>query len=84
MKISWETRADISDETSDWVHVTNSVSQGSVLGPLSFIIHVNDLDLNILNKTDKFANDNKLGHKSEHNLGHDIIQQDLNEPFNWW
>lgn len=49
-----------------------------VLGSILFIIHVNDLDSNLLSKVAKFFNDPKLKHKDEPRLDCNIIQQELN------
>ena len=60
-----------------------SVPQGSVLGPLLFLIYINDLDIGIVSKMSKFADDTKLGHRAR-NLD-DImeLQEDINKLVEW-
>ena len=45
---------------SPWICVLSGVLQGSVLGPLLFIIFVNDLDDGVMSRMLKFADDVKL------------------------
>ena len=51
---------------SDWVNVTSSVVQGSVLGPILFLIYINCIDLAVQAHdsailVSKFADDTKIG-----------------------
>ena len=56
-------RTVLNGDASDWADVDSGVPQGSVLGPLAFVVFINDLDkvtrfITIMNK---FADDTKCG-----------------------
>jgi ribonuclease P/MRP protein subunit RPP40 len=69
--------------SSDWVKVTSGVPQGSVLGPILFVIYINDLDEGIRNRIWKFADDTKLLGKCTQPGGVEELRRDLEKLCNW-
>ena len=54
-------RTVINGQFSDWITVLSGVPQGSVLGPVAFIIFINDIDLCVTRQlVNKFADDTKV------------------------
>ncbi len=76
-------RVVINGETFDWLQVSSGVPQGSVLGPLLFLIYINDLDCGITLNISKFADDTKLGGKAFTNGDCEVIQRDLDNLSTW-
>ena len=70
----------VGDHLSSWVPVTSGVPQGSVLGPLLFLLFINDMPNATKFKTLLFADDSKIiGNANFPNT----VQSDINSLIQW-
>ena len=53
-------RVVLDGQTSEWTDITAGVPQGSILGPLFFLVYINDLPDDIISKIKIFADDSSL------------------------
>ena len=68
---------------STWGSVTSGIPQGSVLGPLLFIIYINDLPNYTKSPAYLFADDTKLYRKIANKQDETILQKDLDALQTW-
>ena len=76
-------RVTIGGASSTEKNVTSGVPQGSVLGPVLFLLYINDLPDNIVSAVKLFADDTKIYLETETNLENEIIQEDLDKLEEW-
>ena len=76
-------RVVLNGETSDWTNVTSGIPQGSVLGPILFLIYINDLPDIVRNIVKLFADDIKLYARVNTECQRDNLQTDINNLVEW-
>jgi hypothetical protein len=76
-------RVVVNGKLSSWTYILSGIPQGSVLGPILFVIFINDLP-DVVSSTSKiFADDTKLFRAIRIIEDHDVLQQDLDNLVEW-
>ena len=70
-------------EKSQWLPVTSGIPQGSVLGPLLFLIYINDLPENVNSTVYMYADDTKVYREIQSDDDHEVLQRDLETLKTW-
>ena len=63
--------------------VLSGVPQGTVLGPILFLVYINDIVDGLRSSTNLFADDCALYRNIESEEDSGLLQDDLNSPHNW-
>ena len=76
-------RVCISGVESDWQKVISDVPQGSILGPMLFVIFINDIDSSVVSPLLKFADDTKTLRQVPGVEYAFTLHEDLNSMYKW-
>ena len=74
----------LNDQASSWADVKASVPQGSILGPLFFLIYINDLSENLKSTVKLFGEETSIFHVvKDPNTSAEILNHDLTRISEW-
>ena len=73
----------VGSSCSDWVDVKSGIPQGSVLGPVLFLIYINDLPNAVENMVKIFADDTKIYRTISNVDDSNSLQRDLDKLEKW-
>ena len=82
-EINRRQRVVVEGEVSSWKSVLSGVPQGSVLGPILFLVYIDDLEEGVTGNILKFADDTKLFRKTKEIGDKQKLQDDIDKLVRW-
>ena len=76
-------RVSVEGELSCWANVKSGIPQGSVLGPILFVIFINDMPNTIRSFCQLFADDAKIFRNIKSPSDSDCLQEDIDKLTEW-
>ena len=76
-------RVSLNGHVSKWSDVTSGIPQGSVLGPILFVVFINDLPDVVKSTVRIFADDTKLYGSATTEQDRQLIQEDIDSLSDW-
>ena len=71
-------------QSSSWCEVTSGIPQGSVLGPVLFIIYINTMvEIDCVSDIYLYADDTKIFHEINSPADKEELQKDINKLYDW-
>ena len=68
---------------SSWTDVKSGIPQGSVLGPVLFVVFINDMPNSVLSTCNMFMDDTKVYREINNPEDHKALQLDLDRMNEW-
>jgi hypothetical protein len=78
----WQ-RVGVRGHWSGWRRVLSGIPQGSVLGPVLFLVFIDDLEEGLLSEVLKFADDTKIFRRVDSERDREVLQKDLDRLVQW-
>ena len=76
-------RVRINNELSDWCDVTSGVPQGTIIGPVAFLIYINDISKNVKSNCKLYADDCVLYRCVNNSKDAEMLQHDHDRVVIW-
>ncbi len=83
MEAAWTVPTWTSRRPSPWTDVLSGIPQGSVLGPLLFVLYINDMSDMVKSLIKLFANDTKVYSRTDDRDSCNALQKDVDALVDW-